>query len=184
MALEYLTGTNPGATTIAFRRPTVEDGAAMWACVGRTKVLEQNTCYAYVLFAAHFADTCVLAEIDGRVAGVVIGYRPPTSPDAAFVWQIGVDPDFQGRGLGKKLLEEFIRLPGCRDANFLETTVTPSNETSRRLFRSFARDQDAECGVEPFFEARHFAIPEVASDAPPMEHEPEELFRIGPLRRP
>ncbi len=49
--------------------------------------------------------------------------------------------------------------------------MTPDNAPSRALFRGFARHRDAECRVEPFLTADLF----------PGEHEPEELFRIGPM---
>jgi L-2,4-diaminobutyric acid acetyltransferase len=61
-------------------------------------------------------------------------------------------------------------LNGCR---FLETTITPSNEASRRLFLSLARDLEARCRVTSFFSEEDFGG---------ENHEAEDLFRIGPLQ--
>ena len=104
--------------------------------------------------------------------GFVTGYRRPTARDTVFLWQVGLRPAAQGRGLGRRLVHAFLAAPGCRDAAYLETTVTPSNEASRALFRAVARDFDTECRVGPCF---------LASQFPQGGHEDEELFRIGPL---
>lgn len=138
-----------------------------------SETLDLNSPYAYLLLAWHFPDTCVVAELGGRIVGFVAGYRPPTSPEAVFVWQVAVDADQRGNGLGQALLDAFVETPGARDATHLEATVTPSNTASWRLFRGFA--------------SRHGAALEEheALGAPlfPPGHEAEHLVRIGPLPR-
>ncbi len=158
---------------LRLRRPTVSDGAAIWALVRESGVLEPNTCYAYLLLCTHFAETCLVAERGGRLLGFVLGYRPPTRPEAVFVWQVGVRADCRGEGLGKRLLGRLVELPGCADATFLEATVAPSNEASNRLFLGFARELGVPCELERGFESADFG---------PLEHEAEPLYRIGPLR--
>jgi L-2,4-diaminobutyric acid acetyltransferase len=59
---------------------------------------------------------------------------------------------------------------GCR---FVEATVTPDNTASDRLFAAFARDRDAELRRTPLLPGELF----------PGDHQPEELYRIGPLDR-
>lgn len=116
----------------------------------------------------HFADTSVVALEDGRLVGFVIAYRPPPGPEAVFVWQIGVDPSQQGQGLGARMLDEIVSRPQAR---YLEATVTPSNERSVHLFRSFAKRHDAEIVEETCFPSSLF----------PGAHEEEVLLRIGPV---
>jgi L-2,4-diaminobutyric acid acetyltransferase len=147
------------------------DAAAVHALVERCGVLELNTPYCYLLLADHFRATCVVAVARGELVGAVLGYRPPTRPDAIFVWQVGVDPRAQGRGLGGALLEAFVAAPGARGARFLEATVSPSNLASRALFSAFARRRRVELAEEPGYAASLF----------PEGHEPERLLRIGPL---
>lgn len=156
------------------RHPEPADGATLWRLVKEAGTLELNSPYTYVLMATHFADTCLVAEDDGEPLGMVIGYRPPTGPEAVFVWQVGVSPAARGRGLGRRLLAELMVRTAPRGVTHLEASVTPGNEASRALFRSVARQLDADCRVEPFMGAELF----------PGEHEPEELFRIGPIARP
>lgn len=153
------------------RRPTVEDGPAIRALADRAGALDVNTPYAYLLLSWHFAGTAVLAELDGEVVGFVVGYRPPTDPDAVFVWQVAVDERQRGRGLGQALLDAFVATAGGHDARWLEATVTPGNAASWRLFRGFADRH----GV-PIEEEEALAAPLF-----PDGHEAEHLVRIGPL---
>ncbi|MCB9730581.1 MAG: diaminobutyrate acetyltransferase [Deltaproteobacteria bacterium] len=146
----------------------------MWTLVRDSGVLEANSCYAYMLLCTHFADTCLVAERDGRGVGFVAAYRPPTHPDAVFVWQVGVSAEARGQGLGKRLLHALLRSPGCRDVHFLEATVGSSNVASQRLFRAVARELGVDCAVQRGFSGADFG---------PLAHEDEELFRIGPIRR-
>ncbi|MFT5354923.1 MAG: L-2,4-diaminobutyric acid acetyltransferase [Polyangiales bacterium] len=159
---------------VVVRGPSLADGAAMWELVRSTEVLELNTCYAYLLLSTHFADTCLVAEAGGQIVGFVAAYRPPTQPRAIFVWQIAVSEEARGQGLGKRLLNELIDLPACADVTHLTATVTPSNQPSVRLFTSFARERGVWCERAPGLAATDFG---------PLEHEAEELFQIGPLRR-
>lgn len=162
-----------------FRAPTLSDAAPLWALVRATGVLEPNSAYAYLLLSTHFASTGMVAERDGRLVGFVSAYVPPSRPDAVFVWQIGVHPDAQGAGLGRRMLLELLARPACASAKYLEATVGVSNRASERLFRSVARILETGCEVTPWFLPEHFP----ASESGATAHEAEPLYRIGPLRR-
>jgi len=154
------------------RTPETADGRAMHAIARRSEALEENTLYAYLLLATHFRDTCLVAEMDGEVVGYVAAYRPPTTPEAVFVWQVGVDAKARRRGLAKRMLIELFRIPGCRDATHLESTVTPSNAASRGLFESAAEALGAKHEWSEGFTTGDFG-----GEA----HEPEDRFRAGPI---
>ncbi len=154
------------------RSGRVEDGAGVWRVVRESGVLDVNSSYAYLLFLDHFGHTSVVAEHDGEVVGFVTGFRPPREPEVIFVWQVAVAESMRGRGLARRLLGELVRLPGSDGVRFMHTTVTPSNEPSQALFRSFARGVGAEVTVSPYFGEDLF---------PEDGHEPEELYRIGPF---
>jgi L-2,4-diaminobutyric acid acetyltransferase len=165
--------TNKNTTTeILFRKPGPEDGAAVARLVSESPPLELNTTYAYLLLCTHFRGTSVVAEADGEIVGFIAGYRPPTEPDALFVWQVAVKESARGCGLGGRMLNALIDRPGNADVRFLTTSVTPSNASSNRLFRSFAEKREASFKEEAFFGSDHFE----------GDHEEEVLFRIGPLR--
>lgn len=161
------------AGRLAIGKPGAEDGAAIHRLVGACRSLDQNSLYAYLLLCHHHAETCVLAREGRRLVGFASAYFPPAQPDVIFVWQVAVHPDRQGRGLGRALLAEMMSRPAVRDARYLETTVSPSNQASRALFNSLARKLGAPCVERDLFDARLFH-PEI--------HETEVLLRIGPIK--
>lgn len=155
---------------IKLRQPNIDDGAEIWRVVKESGTLDLNSAYLYLLLCKDFADTCVVAERDGRICGFVTGYRPPGRDDVIFLWQVGVDADARGRGLAKRMLASFLK--GAPGARYLETTISPSNAASQALFRGVARDLGTECAVSACFRAAQF---------PGGGHEDEELYRIGPF---
>lgn len=163
--------TTTAATPATMRKPRMEDGASVWKLIGDMDGLELNSAYFYLLMCRDFADACLIAEKDGEVAGFVIGYRPPERQDALFVWQIGVAPWARRQSLGSRMLESLLRRPELEPVRYLEATVTPDNRASRNMFQRFASRHQAECLVEPCMKTSDF----------PVQHEAEELFRIGPL---
>lgn len=157
-----------------FRAPAVTDGAEMWRLARDSGVLEVNTAYSYLLMGQHFADTCVVAERDGKPVGFVSAFVSPAAHDTVFVWQVAVAHEDRGQGVAQKLLHHLLARPACRRVRRLEATVTPSNTVSRALFESVARDLDVPFSVFSGFGAELF---------PGNGHEAEELVRIGPLPR-
>lgn len=155
-----------------FRKPDKGDGAAMWALVKETGVLDLNSAYSYLMLGEYFSDTCVIAERKGRVVGFVTGFIPPERPDTIFVWQVGVASSERGKGLGKQVLLELLRSEVCQDVHYIESTITPSNAASTRLFRAMARELHTSCVIDDGFHEKLF---------PGEGHESERLFRIGPF---
>ncbi|MGD8860572.1 MAG: diaminobutyrate--2-oxoglutarate transaminase [Myxococcales bacterium] len=161
-----------GSDDVSFRVPTPDDAAALHALCQRVG-LDLNSAYAYLLVSSHWADTSVVAELDGKIAGFVSGYRPPSHDDAYFVWQVGSAPEARGRGLARRMILEVLGRDACRGVRYIEATVTPDNEASQRLFASVARELDTAIEVSPHFRADQF----------PGDHAAEELHRIGPIAR-
>jgi L-2,4-diaminobutyric acid acetyltransferase len=159
--------------TIEFRRPRVGDAAAV-SCLARScGGLDENSPYAYLLVCSHFAATSVVAVRSSELVAFAAAYRPPTGPEALFVWQIAVDAGARRQGVGRALLHALLAQPASRDVTHLEATVTASNDASQRLFRAAASDLQAPCDVSVMFPPSVF---------PGGGHDAELLFRIGPLR--
>lgn len=145
----------------------------MWALVDRNQVLDSNSPYCYMLLASHFSDTCIVAERDDDVIGMVTGYRRPDRPETAFLWQIGLRKAARGQGLGLDLARAFVAQDAFAGVRFLETTVTPTNAASDGLFKALARELGAPMDIRPHFPAELFP-----DDG---DHEAELLYRIGPF---
>lgn len=150
------------------RRPSLDDGAAMWRIARDSRTLDLNSSYAYLLWARDFAATSVVATVDGRQAGFISGYRRPEEPDTLMVWQVAVDEAYRGHGLARRMLDHLASDLGV---SHLETTITADNAASIALFTSFAEAHRAPVERGPLFHAESF----------PDGHDAELLFRIGPL---
>ena len=159
-------------SVVTMRRPGPSDGVLLHRMVADCGVLELNTCYAYALMASDFADTCVIAEVEGEPAGFVVGYRPPPRPEALFVWQVGVLPAGRGRGLARTMLDHLMQRLADDGVTHMEATVATDNEPSDRLFRSYARDKGAELEIGGGFSGE---------DLGGGGHPDEPRYRIGPV---
>lgn len=160
---------------IRLSEPTLADGPDLWRLT-RDSGLDLNSPYAYTLWTRDFAATSVIArDSAGRPRGFVTGFVRPAAPDTYFLWQVGVDPEFRGRRLARRMLDHVGDRIAAQGLQYLEATVTPGNTASRALFTSFARSR--ECGAvwSPLFAREHFPADESEG------HEPEDLVRIGPL---
>nr|WP_228461749.1 diaminobutyrate acetyltransferase [Gordonia spumicola] len=152
---------------VAYRRPRATDGLRMWEIARDSQVLDVNSSYAYVLWATDFADTSIIAEVDGRPVGFVTGYRRPGAPDALMVWQVAVDADQRGKKIAGSMLRELFARSG---ASAIHTTISPDNDASQRLFAGVARSLGLQLTREHFLDADLFGD----------SHEPEDLYRLTP----
>lgn len=156
-------------TDIALGRPEVADAIACWELAAATGVLDVNSRYAYLIWFRDFAATSVVARLDGAVAGYVTGYRRPDESETLVVWQVAVAEEARGRGVAGRMLDAlFDGVPGV---DHLETTITPDNESSIALFSGFADRRGARVRRSELF----------GSDLLGADHQPEVLFRIGPI---
>lgn len=164
------------ALTEHMEEPTVEDGASAWRIARDSRVLDVNSSYSYLLWFRDFARTSVVARgVNGSPVGFITGYRRPELPGTLVIWQIAVDEGQRGRGLAGAMLDHLaVRLQSRGVLQGLETTISAGNDPSHRLFHSFAERHGASLKRELLFPAELF----------PDGHEPELLYRIGPLLRP
>jgi L-2,4-diaminobutyric acid acetyltransferase len=168
-----------GSTTLTpsfplvFRSARPTDGATLWRLVQAAGTLELNSQYFYLLLATDFGDTCLIAEHDGQAVGMVIGYHPPRDRATAFVWQVGLQQEHQGKGLGLQMLMAWLSLPANTHCQWVTATVADDNTASQALFKRLAAELQTGCEVRPHFTAEHFA----------HDHPAEPLYRIGPIAR-
>lgn len=165
----------PTATTelpATLRRPARDDGAALHQLIAGCPPLDLNSPYAYLLLCEHHADTCVVAEQSGKIVGAVTGYMLPARPDILFVWQVAVAQPMQGQGLGQRMLDHlFQRCLSSQAMTGVETTISPSNLHSQKLFAGIARQHRVSCEATPFLTADDFGG---------SSHEEERLYQLGP----
>ncbi|WP_078900369.1 diaminobutyrate acetyltransferase [Streptomyces sp. SBT349] len=154
--------------------PALADGAALWRIARDSRVLDLNSPYSYLLWCRDYAGTSIVArDTSGDPVGFITGYTRPEAPRTLLIWQVAVDHGQRGRGLAAAMLDALAARTGRElGVEAIETTVTPDNTASDRLFASFADRHRAGLTHEVLFEAGVF---------PERGHEPEVLYRIGPL---
>lgn len=154
------------------RSPTPKDGPTIWDLIATCPPLEQNSLYCNVLQCTHFAKSCRIAECEGQVVGWVSGYREPEDLDTLFIWQVAVNPQMRGRGLGKLLLKDVCA--SNPDVRRMQTTITTDNKASWALFEAFAEDARTPFAHKPHFgRTTHFG----------GRHATEQIVTIGPFMK-
>ncbi|HEU0086177.1 MAG TPA: diaminobutyrate acetyltransferase [Pseudonocardiaceae bacterium] len=164
---------NVAGLTIA--EPASGDGPHLWRLARDSARLDVNSSYAYLLWCREFAGTSTVARVDGTVVGFVTGFIRPRAPDTVLVWQVAVDAKQRGRHLASRMLHALVDRLSPKGVRWMQTTVSPSNEASIRLFTALARDRGA--GIE---RCALFA-PEDFPTEEPSGHESEDLYVIGPF---
>lgn len=160
---------------LTFSRPSALDGRRINHLVEDSPPLDRNSLYCNILQCDQFADTTVIAQNNGDLAGFVTGFLLPAQTTTLFIWQIAVAKPYRGTGLATKLLNELLLRPACRLATHIETHIGPENEDSWRLFKKLAERLYAPVSrTEGYGCDTHFG----------NGHGGEQLIRIGPIATP
>ncbi|PLA75445.1 diaminobutyrate acetyltransferase [Hydrogenovibrio sp. SC-1] len=156
---------------LVFRSPTLEDGLAIYELVKASPPLDVNSSYLYFLQASHFADTCIVVEQNREIVGFLSGYYRPDDSHSLFVWQVAVSETMRGQGLAKRMIQALIaNQRGRVKVSSICCTISPSNQASQALFKSFAKQYDLKMTVTEFITEAHFGA---------EGHEAEELYLLS-----
>jgi L-2,4-diaminobutyric acid acetyltransferase len=169
----------PAGKALTFRKPEAGDGSDVWALVQACKPLDENSMYCNLIQCDHFADTCILAELDGAPVGWISGHLLPDASDTLFIWQVAVAEDARGLGLASEMLDRLLARDDMARIRRLQTTITRANEASWSLFHSFAERHG---GV--LTDAPHFGKDDHFDGAHATEYMvtirfPAQVFRIA-----
>jgi len=157
---------------INYRHPTLDDGSNIYSLVKSCPPLDVNPQYFYYILCKDFSKTCVVTEYDRNLLGFVSAYSQPEKPQSLFVWQVAVAKHTRRKRLALNMLDWLIRQPKCINIQFMETTISPLNQTSQKLFIRFAKDHNANFETRLFLDKSNFDN---------ESHEEEILYTIFPL---
>lgn len=170
--LNLLKEYNVSISEIKICKPKRGQASQIYKLVEKTKVLDLNSEYLYLLQTTHFKDVCSVAIYEDKVIGFVSAYMIPTEPNTLFIWQVAVDEAYRGNDLARRLIMEILQRDEL-NVNYLHTTVSPSNKSSIRVFEKVASFYKTEMLNEEFFESSDFL----------NQHEKEVLYKIGPFNQ-
>jgi L-2,4-diaminobutyric acid acetyltransferase len=166
---------SPVRETDAFQFRILEptDGMALHRLVRDCPPLDQNSSYCNLLQCSHFKNTSIAAFRNNVLLGSITAYCIPDRPDTVFVWQVAVHQSARGQGLARTMLRKLATRLAAENITYVETSITPSNEASVKLFTGFAAEQHAKMVRTVMFDhVLHFE----------GGHDTEHLYRIGPLQ--
>ena len=116
------------------RNATIDDLENIRQFVKNTPPLDLHTPYTYWVMYSQSNSLWKVAVLNNQIIGFVAGIGSLAQPNAAFMWQIGIDKTLAPRGLAKNLVDEFII--SCRELNIskVQLTIDPKNKTSLVFF--------------------------------------------------
>jgi diaminobutyrate acetyltransferase len=103
-------------------------------CASKCKPIESYELHIYKIIARYLKASCFLAEKDSKTVGFVMGFVSDNIEGTYFIWQIGVDLEFQGQGLGSAILKEVEKEIKKLGSSRIELTIDPENTPSQKLF--------------------------------------------------
>jgi ribosomal protein S18 acetylase RimI-like enzyme len=85
-------------------------------------------------------DACRVAEVNGKVVGFMLadlrGGEFGLEETSGWIERFGVDPDYQGRSLGRRLFESVVEHLSARGAATARTLVNDGDEDLARFLRA------------------------------------------------
>ena len=151
------------------REPEKNDAKQIYDLVKKSKVLDLNSHYLYLLQTTHFKNSCSVALFEKQIVGFVSGYYLPNENDTLFIWQVAVDKNHRGKNLALNLIDNIVSRKNIR---YLISTVSPSNISSQRVFEKFAQKYETKIEKNILFFIEDFID----------SHEEEVQFKIGPIK--
>lgn len=153
------------------RKPTKKDGTKIYDLVSRSKPLDLNSKYLYLLQSTHFSNLCCVASNQDKILGFVSGYIHPKFQNVYFVWQVAVDESCKGKGLALKMLKQILNDPQLANIDTVHTTIAPSNSASQKVFEKLADHYGATIQKSVLFDKSDLG----------KDCEDEVLFSISPI---
>ena len=115
----------------AIRNVTANDGAIMRKLAHECGTLDLHTPYTYWVNACYQSESCFVAEEDGKPIGYIMAVD---APDVVFIWQIGIVPEWRGKGLADRLITKCVDYATKKNKN-IEVTIAADNRASYRAFK-------------------------------------------------
>ena len=158
--------------SVKFQKPELKDANLIYNLVKNSPPLDINSLYSYLLVCAHFNKTSVVAKVDKELVGYVSAYIIPHREDTFFIWQVAVAPSMRGQGLASRMIHHLLLRDEVEAIKYIETTVTPSNQASKKLFEKISQDINCPIQRSKYFTSNLFGE---------SNHEEELLLRLGPI---
>ena len=164
----------PAVSAVRLRLAGEDDRRGIVALARGADYLDLHTDYTYWLLLRHISNLVIVAEAPaGQLVGFLSTVPSRTAPRTLFLWQIAVDPSYQGCGLGRALHEQLMAEMRGRDWDRFEVSISADNGFGFKNFSSWARAYDmhvAEVGTMNYVDGDGAAATEVIYQAQMPPH--------------
>ncbi|GCE16150.1 GNAT family N-acetyltransferase [Tengunoibacter tsumagoiensis] len=82
------------------------------------------------LFFIHFQSGSVVAEIEGQIAGFLVGFRSQTHANQAYIHFVATNPLYRGQGIARQLYQHFFKQMREWGCNEVYSLTSPTNSGS------------------------------------------------------
>lgn len=146
-----------------------QDVAPIYELVPRIGRLTQHTPYTYWNLLHNFGNAAFVAlNSENEHVGFITSHPTTLPKNEWFIWQVGILPEYRGRGLIDDLQDRVVQVAQESGAVALTTSIEADNPQSFTVFSRLAKRLDT-----GMYEIDSFTMP---SDSP--DQEPEVVFRI------
>lgn len=128
-------------TDLTITSLTAENSVAVQRLVRECAPLTLHTPYSYWVMLTYGGNLSRAVWQDGRLAACALVV--PAGTTVAFVWQLGVAPQYRGKGLAGAVLRA-VWDERAEWVAHLETTIAPDNHKSYASFAGLARARGLE----------------------------------------
>lgn len=103
------------------------------------KPLDLHTPFTYWILSEYFNNTCLVLEDEDAIVGYTGGMKSSSMDGVFYLWQIGLMPDYRGKGYFSMLLDKIIEEVKALGCNFLEFSVLSDNYQSINAFSNYTK---------------------------------------------
>ncbi|GAA4964990.1 GNAT family N-acetyltransferase [Yinghuangia aomiensis] len=123
---------------LTFRLPTEDDFPRVqyglthwWGGLGGDAGAQQRRLLVPRLFLQHFCLTSqVVEDGEGRLVAFLVGFLSQDRADEAYIHFVGVDPEWQGSGVGRAMYERFFAAVRTAGRTRVRCLTGPANRAS------------------------------------------------------
>jgi len=115
------------------------DIAAVRELIDYCKPLDLHTPFTYWILSEYFNNTCLVLEDEDIIVGYTGGMKSSSMEGVFYLWQIGLMPDYRGKGYFSMLLDKIIEKVKSLNCNYLEFSVLSDNYQSINAFSNYAK---------------------------------------------
>src|SRR5574344_1814685 len=109
-------------TRYTIREPEKNDAKHIYDLVKKSKVLDLNSQYLYLLQSTHFKNSCSVALFENQIVGFVSGYYLPNENNTLFICKVTVNENHRGKNLALNLIDN---INTKKNIKYLISTVSP-----------------------------------------------------------